>query len=141
MICGSLPKLVSSTAWLCVGQLSIENAGPGMFILEIQETQSYEYWLGYNVGNYCDQSEIVCDQSEEVSTRTIENKNVNRNAKCQIPHKSEEIMIEKAIPCPPPTLWNGHLVVLLNVKEVPVQKEWRGQEGPEGLLQVALCSF
>ena len=67
--------------------------------------------------------------------------NKERNSKSQIPQKSEKVVIEKGVPGPPPTFWNGHLIVLLNVKEVPVQKEWRGQEGPEGLFQVALCSL
>ena len=46
-------------------------------------------------------------------------------------------MPKKGVPRPPPAFWNGHVLVLLPVKEVPVQSDWRGQERPEGLLEVA----
>ena len=64
-----------------------------------------------------------------------------RDSQSQIPQQREDIVTEEGVPGPPPAFWNGHLVFLLNVKKVPVQEEWRGEEGPEGLLHVSPCSL
>ena len=36
-----------------------------------------------------------------------------------------------------PALGDGHLIIYLPVEVFPIQVKWRGEEGPESLLQVA----
>ena len=50
-------------------------------------------------------------------------------------------MKEEGFSGPPPTFWNGHIIIFLPMEVFPIQVKWRGEEGPEGLLQVANCSL